>query len=107
MNWEQIQNECELAHGCSDIAVRSSRHDKRKQKEIEKKQSRVRKVTETLQSYLDKNPYATREQAYSSVISIIGPFLIKWLISAFEKMVLNWLLNRIYTPQSENSDGKN
>lgn len=96
MNWDQLREDCELVHGCSDMAIRSSRQDKRKQRQIEKKQAKLRVVTDTLRGYLDSNPKATREQAYKSVIGILAPFLLQWLISDFEKMVLNWLLNRIY-----------
>lgn len=96
MNWDQLREECELAHGCSEVAVRSSRGDRRKQRKIEEKQAKLRKVTDLLQGYLSSHPNATREQAYKSVIAILAPFFLQWLIGAFEKMVLNWLLNRLY-----------
>lgn len=100
-SWVNLEQDCMLAHGCAMFQLKSaiSRRDRKLQRKIERERSEVQSVVEAVKQSLTTNPDQTPEELTKSVIAILTPWVLRiissWLISAFQKSILDWLVNRL------------
>lgn len=101
-DWKFIEDACRTSHGCSEarMAVMGSIRSRNKQfREAQKKQKSVSRVVGSVKKSLEANPLQTKEELTKSVLGLLAPFFIQWLISLFERKVLDWILYHLDTEE--------
>lgn len=97
-NWSTLRSDCLSVHGCSPWAVSSSRN-KREQRKLEKKQQDIDQVIGAAEKVLIDTPNIDPQAMIGPILAILLPWMLpilrSFLISAFQKMVLDWILNRL------------
>lgn len=103
-DWESLKEDCRMVYGCSDYMMTAAvkRKDRKAQKKLEKQRHDIDSVHEAAKKALEANPGLTKEQLTKSILAILLPFVLPllrdWLIGAFQKLVIDWLTNRLKTP---------
>lgn len=102
-SWESLEKDCQIAFGCDDyqVAYVKNRKDLKAQRKLEYERSRISQINQAVQQALKENPRGDTEILTGSIIAIllpwVLPFLRQWIIGTFEKLVINWILNRLET----------
>lgn len=96
-SWDNLKKDCELAHNCSEFQLRYSisRRDRKAQRKIEKDRVQINSVMNAAKEALSNNPNQTPEELTKSIIAILAPWILQWLISAFQKQVIDWLIGKL------------
>ena len=100
-DWDTLQEDCKMVHECSDFMMVSAknRKDRKAQKRIEGQRRQIDDIYAAAQKSLGDNPGQTKEQLTGSIIAILLPWVLPllrdWLLSAFQRLIVNWLLNRL------------
>lgn len=96
-SWDNLRKDCETAHQCSEFQLKYSisRRDRKSQRKIEKNREQINSVVNAAKEALNKNPSQTPEELTKSIIAILAPWILQWLISAFQKQVIDWLIGKL------------
>lgn len=103
-DWESLKEDCRMVYGCSDFMMNSAikRKDRKAQKRLEAQRRKIERVHEAARKSIEANPGQTKEQLTGSIIAILLPLVLPilrdWLVSTFEKLIIDWLTNRLKTP---------
>lgn len=93
-DWDSLKSSCFEVNNCSE-SLYSSTRNQRLRSDIKKKQKKIDRVFEAAKEAYDPND--TPQQFVESILALLAPWIFRFLISAFERAIIEWIKNRTFT----------
>jgi hypothetical protein len=92
-DWTGLRISCYEVHNCSQSLYASTRNP-RLRSSIDKKQKKIQRIVDIAKEVYD--PSQTPQQFVEAILIYMSPWILRFLISMFERSIIDWLKNRIY-----------